>query len=1198
MSPKKTLTVQPEIPPAKKKVRGSANEANNNAAGKNTLPETGFPLDISERKQADEALRESDVKFRQTFDISPIGIVMVGLDKRFIRCNLAFAQSLGYGTEELVGKLIEDVTLPEDNHIGMAEMMAIMKGEIAQSQVHKRYLRKDGQVIWGEVTISMIRDAEGRAQYFLAMIQDITERKQAEDALQESEEKFKQLAALSILGVYLIQNGKFVYVNERFANLFGYEPYEIINTLGPKDVLHSDDIQNVTRRLEERMKGKIESGPLEYKCVTKSGSIFFAEVYSNPINYQGEIAVMGTLIDITERKQTDEALRKSEARLRLVTDNMVDLIAQFDAQAFFQYVSPSYEKILGYRAEDLIGKSAVDFLHPDERDEMIQTIDAMLRLGAGAIQFRFRHKDGSYRWIESTGSNLLNADGQIIGSTMGSRDITERKQAQDALLKSAELLKKTLFSLLDAVFIIDADTVEIVDCNPAASAIFGYSRQEMLGQTTMFLHVDQASLEEFRQHLISDMEAGKDFMFLSEYKMKRKDGTVFISEHSVVPLKNEQGRRTGWVSVVRDITERKQAEQALQKSEARYAFIANNTNDVIWTMSLGTGKFTYVSPSVQKLRGYTPDEVMNQTMADSLTPESLQKATALIQERLAKRKPGDTSSYSSITLADQPCKDGSVVSTEAVGTMVFDENGAPVEIIGVSRDITERKQAEQALLNANKHLAYAQSAARAGMWDWDMSTGILNWSPEMFKLFGFDPNTGSPTFDLWRSVLHPEDRQKAEERINQAVLDHTPLVSEYRIVTPSGQLVWIGVQGDTSYAADGTLLRMSGICIDITERKQAESKLSETQLLLSAVVESTNDFVWSVDPERFGLLTFNKRLSDNFLETRGIHITTGMTPEDLFPRPDFVEVWDTLYRRALLEGSYKTEYVGKTRSQIMDLNFNLLNRDGAIIGISVFGRDITERKQTEQKLKEYSEHLEEMVSERTRELTEAQGKLIRQERLAVLGQLAGGVSHELRNPLGVINNAIYYLKMVQPDANDKIQQYHAMIEQEVHNAEKIINDMLDFVRGIPADRERVAVPALVQGVLEQRPVPPSVQVALELPADLPAVYIDPHQMRQVLGNLVVNACQAMPKGGKLFITAHPHMKMVSISVKDTGTGISPENMPKLFEPLFTTKVRGIGLGLAVSKKLTEANGGRIEVESEQGVGTTFTVYLPAQEDEQ
>ncbi len=153
---------------------------------------------ISERRKAEDTLRESEFKFHQTFDISPIGIVMVGLDTRFIHCNLAFSQSLGYEADELVGKMIEEVTLPEDNLIGKAEMMAIVKGEIFKSQVQKRYIRKDGQVIWGEVTISLIRDTNGIAQYFLALIQNITERKQDEARINEQINELKRWHSVTL----------------------------------------------------------------------------------------------------------------------------------------------------------------------------------------------------------------------------------------------------------------------------------------------------------------------------------------------------------------------------------------------------------------------------------------------------------------------------------------------------------------------------------------------------------------------------------------------------------------------------------------------------------------------------------------------------------------------------------------------------------------------------------------------------------------------------------------------------------------------------------------------------------------------------------------------------------------------------------------------------------------------------------------
>jgi signal transduction histidine kinase len=182
--------------------------------------------------------------------------------------------------------------------------------------------------------------------------------------------------------------------------------------------------------------------------------------------------------------------------------------------------------------------------------------------------------------------------------------------------------------------------------------------------------------------------------------------------------------------------------------------------------------------------------------------------------------------------------------------------------------------------------------------------------------------------------------------------------------------------------------------------------------------------------------------------------------------------------------------------------------------------------------------------------------------------------------------------MSQPEASDKVREYLDIIEKETRTSDKIVTDLLDFTRIKSVDREKASVPELVRQTLERYPAPSSVEVTLEIPTGLPEIYADPQQVVQILINLVTNACQAMTQGGKLTVSATRQSDMICIDVQDTGPGIPPENMDKLFQPLFTTKSRGIGLGLAVSRKLAEANGGRIEAESAVGQGSTFSVYLP------
>ena len=262
-----------------------------------------------------------------------------------------------------------------------------------------------------------------------------------------------------------------------------------------------------------------------------------------------------------------------------------------------------------------------------------------------------------------------------------------------------------------------------------------------------------------------------------------------------------------------------------------------------------------------------------------------------------------------------------------------------------------------------------------------------------------------------------------------------------------------------------------------------------------------------------------------------------------------------------------------TKRPIDDSGAPIRDDEGNIIGVVLVFRDITEVK-------------------------EMQERVIRSEKLATLGELAGGVGHELRNPLGAIKNAAYFLNMAIQEPESEVKETVGILEKEVATCERIISSLLDFARPKSPVRRKVNLNDVLQEAVSRTTVPENIKVVRELDETLPTILADPDQLGQVFGNLVLNAFQAMPKGGQLAVKSQVAGEgWVSASFVDSGVGISQGDLAKVFEPLFTSKAKGIGLGLAVVKTIVEGHGGTIEVESEVERGSTFTVKLPVRGEE-
>jgi PAS domain S-box-containing protein len=903
----------------------------------------------------------------------------------------------------------------------------------------------------------------------------------------------------------------------------------------------------------------------------------------------------GTVRDITERKQAEEALRESEVRFRELFNRMSSGVAVYEAidnggNFIFKDFNPAAEKIEKVSRKDILGKRVSEVFPGVKAFGIFEVFQRVWQTGKPEYYPPNIYKDerdpGSWRecWVFKLPT------GEIVAIY---DNITERKRAEENLRQS-EIKWHELFEILPVgVSIVDSKN-SVIDTNSALAQILDLSRVDLLKgkfKGRKYLRPDKTLMppDEFpsiravnEQKIIRDVEIG----------VEKEDGTIIWTSVSATPFSSESGS----VTVTVDITERKQT-QTLQEAVYQIAAAAETTSSLdelypqihqiissvmpaenfyitLYDEAQNLLRFPYFKDAQDESfrGGIQPGKGLNAYVLR--TGKSL-LCTQAMHDELERKGEVKLLGVPSAIWLGVPL----VVEGKTIGAMVVQHYSDPkaygereqhmLEFVSTQVAIAiSRKQAEESLRRSQQATAHAnrlllalsqaaQSVQRARTQE-EVYAAIqeqmtqLGYQATVFELSHEEKGLRLVYLNYASDLV-----RKAEKMTGLSMRD-------YRLHPRHGSVYErVLAQGETVHVRDAALA-------------VADTIPKKYRLLARPVAD-----LFHLQPSTFAPLLVGD-------ETIGVLTITGLD---------------------LTEADNPAITAFAHQAAIAIQNAQLYEQAQ---------REIAERKRAEDEIRQLNATLEQRVEERTRELREAQEQLVRSEKLATLGQLAGGVGHELRNPLSVINTSIYYLKLTQPEASEKIKEHHAMIEQEVHNADKIISDLLDFARVISSDRKPVSAAKLVRQTLKRFPVPPSVKVTLKLPLTLPMVFADPRQVEQVLGNLTTNACQAMVNGGKLTISARLHKglsendapggvtaagdgggsnfvmekEMVGIAVKDTGTGITPENMKKLFEPLFTTKAKGIGLGLAVSQKLAEANGGRIEVESEVGKGSTFTLYLP------
>ena len=533
-------------------------------------------------------------------------------------------------------------------------------------------------------------------------------------------------------------------------------------------------------------------------------------------------------------------------------------------------------------------------------------------------------------------------------------------------------------------------------------------------------------------------------------------------------------------------------------------------------------------------------------------------------------------------------------------------------ILEVGIDITERKKAEKALLKAHDELemrvmertrelaeAYeklreserdlnrAQAVARIGSWRLDLQNNLLQWSDEVYRIFGI-PKETPLTYETFLAAVHPDDHEYVDRKW-KAALQGEPYDIEHRIIV-NGEVKWVREKAELEFdKVNNVLVSGFGTVQDITERKQAEQALHRAKQEWERTFDAIPDLIAILD-DKHRIVRANQALAKKL----------GKTPEQCVGLPCYKAVHGTEqpleccpHTKTMKNGQEYIEEIYDERlgGYFLVSTTPLTDEKGQMIGSVHVARNISDLKQLEKKLEEYAKHLEELVEVRTKQLKDS-------ERLAAIGQTAGMVGHDIRNPLQSIEGAVYLakeeLKSLPPESRERkeLEEILKIIENQTSYIDHIVSDLQAFAKPPLPRPQETDIQQMINEVLSILKIPPNIQLKITIQKDLKKQFLDPLLLKRILINLTENAIQAMPKGGELTINAFEDEQNLHIYVEDTGEGIAEEDKPKIFTPLFTTKAKGQGFGLAVCKKLIDAHNGEISFESEQGKGTKFKIRLP------
>jgi two-component system cell cycle sensor histidine kinase/response regulator CckA len=1142
------------------------------------LPDSGGKLtrvllsvvDLTERKRIEEERRNNDVRLSRAQAIAHVG-----------DWEWDIATNAVYWSDELYRIYgFEPRSLSPDYGLVLSQMHPSSKDEFLQAidaalkedrhfAMDYRFFRKDGTEAALHTIGQVIRDAAGAPARMVGIVQDLTEQRRAEVRLHESEEKFRTIFENATDGIMIADAGTKMNIeaNKAMCAMMGYTRDELLR-LRVADVHPKEALPEVLNAFERQLRGEISLAE-NIPMLRKDGTVFSADINSVTVTLSGRPRLIGIFRDITDRKRAEEENDRLARAVSIVSEG----IAVTDEQDRFIYLNDAHAKTYGYLQSELMGKTWRDVtprtLVPLIEHEMAQTLRRREN-GVWSGETPGLCKDGTGIATEITATARWNEKGEYAGHICVVRDITERRQADAALKAREKQLAESQRIAHIGSWEHNLSTGEVF-WSDELFRLLGLDPRKDPADFEMFIAMihpdDRPALKK-----AIDETVQFDEPFNIDYRFTLRDGTTRIMHVQAELRRDEPGSQLILSGTGQDITERKRAEEALQKTSQMLGAIVRYSPLAVICADADGNVLTW-NPAAERIFGWSEQEVLGKL--NPIVPKERVEEYRSLLEGVRRGHP-----YISKELRRQR-KDGSLITLNASSAPLYDAAGSVIGLLGMFEDITERKHSDE----EKDRLTKAISIVTEGIALTDEEDRYIYLNDAHAKTYGFTPR--ELMGKTWRAVTPPRLVPLLENHLARTL--HSRDCGVWSGEAPGlhrdGTEISTEITATARWNEQGEYLGHICVVKDITERKRSEEKIRESEAFIRSILDTVDEGFIVIDRD-YRIVTANRAycsqvsLSCDTIIGKHCYEISHRTN-----RPCYEEGEECAVRKVFETGESHTviHKHADREGHILFVEtkaFPIKDVSGTVVSAIETISNITER------------HL--LEEER-----------LKTQKLESIGTLAGGIAHDFNNLLQGVFGYISMAKMML-DQREKSLAMLEQAEKAVHQSVNLTSQLLTFSKGGKPVKKVLDLRQVIEDASRFALSGSRSGCTLDIQPGLWQVDADGGQVGQVIQNIVLNADQAMPLGGRVTITArnlpvseeasHTGLErrdQIMISIEDQGVGIPENCLDKIFDPYFTTKEKGNGLGLATSYSIIKNHGGRIEVTSKVGIGTVFHIYLPA-----